>query len=338
MDLGDKYSQLCVLAGNGEVVEETRIRTTREGVDLYFQGRTAMRVVLEVGTHSRWVSERIARAGHQVIVANARRVRLIAENNRKSDQVDAELLARLGRVDPSLLAPIKHRGQERQQDLMVIRARAALVSARTKLVNSVRGQVKSAGHRVPSCSTARFAKLGAALPKELSAALRPLMESIGHLTEQIKCYDAKIRKLSEARVEIEPLQQIAGVGPLVALTYVSTLEDPARFRSARSVGPFLGLTSKKRQSGDSDPHLRISKKGDRYLRSLLVQSAHYILARGPDSELKRWGLAMAERGGKNGKKRAVIAVARKLSVLMYRLWVTGADYNPFPHAEQKQAA
>ena len=338
LDLGDKHCQLCVLDGKGEVVEESRIRTRPESLALYFQARRGMRVVLEVGTHSRWASKLIQEAGHEVIVANPRRVRLISENQRKSDAVDAELLARLGRVDPKLLAPVEHRNEERHRDLLLVRARAAAVRARTKLVNAVRGLIKPLGIRLPSCSTGRFSKLTDQVPAEYRTALAPLMETIGTLTKTIRGYDAQVMAKAKERPETAPLMQISGVGPLVALTFVSTLQDPQRFRSPRAVGAFLGLTCGRRQSGDSEPHMRITKTGDRYLRSLLVQSAHYILGgRGPDSALKRWGTALVERGGKNGKKRAVVALARKLSVVLYRLWSTGQDYRAFPNLPSEGA-
>lgn len=336
LDLGDKHCQLCVLDAAGEVIEQTRIRTRPANVELYFQARPRMRVVLEVGTHSRWVSKRIEAAGHEVIVANPRRVRLIAENDSKSDSTDAELLARLGRADPKLLAPVHHRSDRSHEDLVLVRARAVAVRARTKLVNAVRGLLKPMGLRLPACSTGRFSALLQAIPQELHTAIKPLMESIETLTTAIRGYDAKVAARVASRPETEPLLQVAGVGPLIALTFVATLEDPGRFRSARSVGPFLGLTSKRRQSGESEPHMRITKRGDRYLRSLLVQGAHYIMSsRGPDSALKQWATALAERGGKNGKKRAIVALARKLAVVLYRLWATGQDYCPFPNHPAK---
>jgi transposase len=338
MDLGDKYSQICVLDENGEVLEESRIRTEQGSIGAYFQLRSPMQVVIEAGTHSPWVSRAIEAAGHKVIVANPRRVRLIAENDQKSDVVDAELLARLGRVDPKLLAPIQHRTKEVQSDLVQVRARAALVEARVQLINSVRGLVKSSGHRMPRSSSGAFGKKAAELPAELREQLLPMMSGIEKLSEKIREYDQRIEALADiSYAETKPLRQIAGVGALTALTFVATLEDPSRFRSARSVGAFVGLTQRRHQTGKSDPELRISKKGDTYLRKLLVQSASYILGPfGPDSALREWGLALAARGGKHAKKRAQVAVARKLSVLLYRLWVTGEDYVSFPSRKTQE--
>ena len=167
--------------------------------------------------------------------------------------------------------------------------------------------------------------MAGAVPSELRAALVPVLRMIDELTQRIVAFEKRIEKLSKERYpETEVLRQVNGVGALTAFTYVLTLEDPQRFRNSRSVGPFLGLCPKQRQSGARDPELRISKAGDRDLRRLLVQSAQYIL--GPfasDSDLRRFGLALASRGGKSAKRRAIVALARKLSVLLHRLWVTG---------------
>ena len=340
VDLGDKYSAICVIGEDGEVQEEARIRTTQTGFERYFRLRSQMRVVIEVGSHSRWVAQQVAEMGHDVVVANPRRVRLIAESNHKNDDADAELLARLGRADVKLLAPIKHRNERVQNDLAVIRARAALVAARTLLVNSVRGQVKATGARLPRCSTECFHKRADELPEQLKESLTPTMTAIGELTAATRACDKRIEQLAtETYPEAAALTQVVGVASLTALTFVLTLEDPTKFRRGRSVGAFLGLTPRQRQTGSSDPQLRITKAGDSYLRKLLVNAAQYIVGPfGADTALRQWGLKLASRGGKNAKKRAVVAVARKLAVLLHRLWVTGENYKTFPNEASAAAA
>jgi transposase len=159
-----------------------------------------------------------------------------------------------------------------------------------------------------------------------------VLATIEHINAQIASFD----KALEAQVEKSPggqvLTTISGVGALTAMAFVLTLEDPSRFRRGRDVGAYLGLVPKQRQSGDSDPQLRITKAGDGLVRKLLVQCAHHILGPfGVDSDLRRYGLRLAERGGKSAKKKAVVAVARKLSVLMHRMWVTGEVYEPLRH-------
>ena len=249
VDLGDRTSHYCVLNEAGEVIVAGTLATTPKGIEEVFSRIPRCRIALETGTHSPWVSRQLTQLGHEVIVAHARNVRLIWESSRKDDRLDARTLARLARIDPWLLGPVRHRSAQAQIHLTVIRARAALVSARTALVNAARG-----------------------------------------------------------------------------------------FRS-RDVGCFLGLRPGRRNSGRSEPQLHISKEGDRYLRTLLVQGAHYILGPfGEDSDLRRWGLKLAERGGKNAKKRAVVAVARKLAVLLHKLWVSGEVYEPLRNNRKLVAA
>jgi transposase len=298
-------------------------------------------MALETGTHSPWVSWQLTAWGHEVIVAHAHNVRLIGESSRKDDQLDARTLARLARIDPGLLGPVRHRSAKAQIHLTVIRARATLVSARTALVNAARGLAKSYGARLPKCGSEQMNReIAQGLSQELREALDPLLTEIESLNQRIAEYDRRIEKVAkEVYPEAALLRQVKGVGPLIALTYILTLDDPHRFRCSRDAGCFVGLRPGRRNSGMSEPQMHISKEGDRYLRTLLVQGAHYILGPfGQDSDLRRWGLKLAERGGKNAKKRAVVAVARKLAVLLHKLWVSGEVYEPLRNNHKVVAA
>ena len=345
MDVGDKTSRYCVLGGDGGLQSEGSVGTTRKAMAQKFSGIKRCRIAMEVGTHSPWLSRLLSKLGFEVIVANARQVQLISASSRKNDRMDASLLARLARVDPQLLRPIRHRSEQAQADLMAIRIRATLVEARTGLVNAARGFTKAMGERLPACDTDSMGveKLEA-LPAELQQSLRPLLEQIEALTAQIKKLEGNLEQIARTRYpETQLLTQVSGVGTLIALTFVLTVEDRERFQKSRDVGCYVGLRPKQSESGESQPQLRITKEGDRYLRTLLVQGAHLILnRRGPDTDLKRWGLKLAERGGKNAKKRAIVAVARKLAVLLHRLWVCGEVYEPLrnsqPSKSSKQAA
>jgi transposase len=291
--------------------------------------------------HSPWLSRLLSELGHEVIVAHARNVRLIGESRRKDDRLDARTLARLARIDPELLSPVKHRSAQAQVDLTVIRARAGLVRARTSLINTARGLTKSYGQRLRGCSPRNMNREKAReLAPELRAALEPLLEEIESLSERIREYNQQIAPLAQnSYPEVELLKQVKGVGTLIALTFLLTLEDRHRFRKSRDVGCYLGLQPGRRNSGQSEPQLHISKEGDPYLRTLLVQGAHHILGPfGADSDLRRWGLKLAERGGKNAKKRAIVAVARKLAVLLHRLWASGEVYEPLRNSHQATAA
>ena len=331
MDLGDKTSRYCALDQQGELLGEGSVATTKKALAEKFGGIGRCRIAIEVGTHSPWVSRLLTALGHEAIVANARQVRLISESSRKDDKLDARLLARLARIDPELLRPIRHRSEKAQAHLMAIRVRAALVETRTGLVNTARGLAKAMGERLPACDADALdqAKLDA-LPAAIQETLRPLLEQVESLTEKIKQADHRLEQIARIEYpETQLLRQVSGVGVLIALTFVLTVEHHQRFEKSRDVGCYVGLRPKRSQSGQSQPQLPITKEGDRYLRTLLVQGAHLIMnRRGPDTDLKRWGVKLAGRGGKNAKKRAVVAVARKLAVLLHRLWATAEVYRP----------
>src|ERR1700730_18595972 len=339
--LGGRWSFYCVLDEASKIILEQKVPTTPEAMKQTFSRIPQSRMALETGTHSPWVSRLLTELGHEVIVAHAQKVQLITKSNRKDDRHDARTLARLARIDPELLGPVRHRSVQAQLHLTVIRARAELVSARTALVNTARGLAKSFGERLPKCGTQQVSgKLAEGLSAELREVLEPLLREVESLNERIQEYDERMEKIAkEVYPEVSLLKQVKGVGTQIALTYVLTLEDPHRFPKSRAVGCFLGLRPGRRNSGESQPQRHISKEGDPYLRTLLVQGAHYILGPfGEDSDLRRWGLKLAERGGKNAKKRAVVAVGRKLAVLLHRLWVNGEVYEPLHNSHKEMRA
>ena len=236
LDLGDRWSNYCVLDEAGEVLLEQKLATTPEAVKQTFGRIPRSLIALETGTHSPWL-------GHEVLVAHAQKVELITKSNRKDDRHDARTLARLARIDPELLGPVRHRSAKAQIHLTVIRARAELVSARTALVNAARGLAKSYGERLRKCGTAQVSReLAAALSVELREALKPLLAEVESLNERIKEYDARMEKIAtESYPQVALLKQVKGVGTQIALTYVLTLEDPYRFPKSREVGCFLRL-------------------------------------------------------------------------------------------------
>lgn len=338
LDLGDRFSQVVVLDEAGQVIEEGRVRTTEEALRRRFSGVARMRIALETGTHSPWVSRLLRECGHEVIVANSRKLRLIYENPSKDDRVDALYLARLARLDPALLSPVTHRAARAQEDLALLRSRDALVSARTGLINHVRGVVKSVGGRLPACSSRSFPKkVSQRVPEPLRLALLPVVEEIASLGDRIKKVDKQLEALcQEGYPQTKLLRQVRGVGPITSLAFVLTLEDPGRFQKSRTVGAFLGLVPGRKQSGGSDPQRRITKQGDESLRRLLVNASQYLLGPlGADCDLRRFGLRIASGGGKFAKKRAIIAVARKLAGLLHHLWRSGEIYEPFYQEKHK---
>lgn len=341
IDLGDRISQYVVLDDAGERVADGRLPTSAEAFEKRFGTMASKVIAIETGTHSPWVCRLLRRLGHRVTVANSRKLRLIYENRMKNDKVDAEYLARLVRVDPALLSPVEHRNEGAQHDVALLRSRDVLVKTRSRLISHVRGAVKSVGLRIPQCSVEAFVRRARPIvPAELSVALGGILSTIEQLDAQIAAFDRQVERLAkESYPDAEVLRQIPGVGALTAVAYMATVGDPARFAHSRTVGAWVGLVPGQFASGQSDPQQRITREGDTYLRSLLINCAHYILGPfGPDCDLRRHGEAIAARGGKNAKKRAVVAVARKLAVLLHRLWCTRAVYEPLWNARQAAAA
>lgn len=339
LDLGDRTSRIYEVDAAGERLAEATIGTTRQAIVGYFGRRPVCRIVLETGTHSPWVSRDLTALGHEVIVSNPSATYGPRRRRKRNDPLDAEFLARQGRADVRLLHPIAHRPLETQQHLAVLRARDQLVGARTQLINHVRGAVKSVGARLSRCSAEAFPKrVAPEVPAELAPALQPLVEVISDLTQRIRKADRQIAALVRNYPIAQKLQQPAGVGPLTALAYVLLVHDPARFQRSRDVGAYFGLVPRLDESSESRPQLRISKAGDELGRRLLVSAAQYILGPfGPECDLRRHGQAIAQRGGKNAKKRAAVAVARKLAVLLHRLWITDRHYDPDYNLNRRSA-
>ena len=331
IDLGDIESAYCVLDGTGEIIEQGSVRNERQALEARVGVGSPARVVIEASCQSQWMSRFLTSLGHEVIVANPRQVHLISKSDRKSDRNDARLLARLGRMDPELLRPVSTRSEKSATIRALLRARSQLVATRTRLVNMVRAETKVTGNRIPKCSAESFHRQARPhLPTPIRTALEPVLDVLAELQLRIVAYDKEIVRLSaEEYPEAQVLRQVMGVGPLVALSYVVTIDDPHRFSRSRSLGSFLGLVPRSFQSGDRNPQLRISKAGDGELRRLLVGAAAYVLRKSsPDCDLKRYGTRVARGESPRDRARARVAVARKLAVLLHRLWLTGEVYDP----------
>ena len=337
IDLGDKKSHICVLSGDGEVLERAEVPTTMVAMRRRFGKCEPLRIAIEAGGQSCWISELLKELGHDVIVANPRKLRMIYENDSKSDAVDAEQLARVARLDLKLLHPIQHRERSARADLNKARSRDLLVSTRTSMINHVRGVLKSFGARATGKAAPQFHTwIEDKLPSELEGALKPILATLCTVNEQIKVLDKEILRLTkDVYPEAQILQQIDRVGHHTSLRFILTIEDPNRIENSRDVGAYLGLVPKRRQSGNGDPEMRTTKAGDNEVRRHLVQCAQQMLGPfGKDSDLRRWGLELAARGAKTAKKKAVIAVARKLAVLLHTLWRTGEVYEPLRNANR----
>jgi transposase len=339
IDLGDRKHQFCILDEHGQILEEGKLDNTRVALAQKFMAVEPALIALEAGTHSPWISAALEEWGHSVLVANPNELAAITKSKKKTDKRDGRMLAKLARVDPELLHPLRHRSRQAQADFALIKTRHALVKARSALINQCRGLVKSMGQRLPKCAAECFhTKAPAAVPVELAEALEPLLRTIGELTTRIRQIEGKLEKLAEqpAYAELAKLKQPSGVGTLTALAFMLAVEDPHRFGHSRQVGAYFGLAAAKDQSGQSDKQCRISKEGNGLVRVLLILCAQHILGpKGQDCELRQWGLKLCERGGKAAKKRAVVAVGRKLACQMHALWLSENAYDPF-HAQSKR--
>ncbi len=333
VDLGDRKSLACVYT-QGRVVGWFEFAMTPEGVAGAFEGKGYARVALEAGAQSGWVGRQLKSLGYEVVVANPRKLKAISANERKSDRNDAQMLAKLLWADVSLLHPIQPRSEERVLALSVLKARDAAVVGRARLINTVRAMAKSLGVRLQRGSAEGFVLREAEVPDELAPAVAGLFAVLRTLNEQIAAYDDQLKQMVKVTFpEAQRLCQVHGVGPVTALAFVLTLEDPARFPNGRTAAAFLGLVPRRDQSGAIDRQLRISKTGSNLVRRLLVQCAQYILGPlGRDCDLRMWGHALISRGGKSAAKRAIVAAARKLAVLLFRLWKTGEAWIPFYNA------
>lgn len=340
LDVGDRRTHYCVADGARAVQARGSLATTKLALLETLQPFAGAKVFLEAGSQSPWMSRVLRAEGFAVQVVDPRKVELISKDPRKNDRRDAEMLAKMGAAIPEMLGNIHHRSEQAQAHLSIVRARDLMVRMRGMSVQQVRSICKAMGLRLPSASTGAFAgKVSELLPEQLLPALAPVLEMIKELTAKIRAFDRTLAATAKKHYpEVQHLQQVDGIGPVTSVAYVLSIEDPKRFARSRKVGSWLGLCPRSHASGDSNPQLRISKAGDPRLRRLLVQAAHRVLGRfGADCDLRRYGLKLAARGGKAAKKRAAVAVARKLAVLLHRLWITGADYEALRNSNQPAA-
>jgi transposase len=332
VDLADRVSAICVVGPEGEVVLRDTIATNVDMIRAWFSRGRYDRVVIEACTNASWVGWTLEECGQRVLVADPRSIGLIHKKSRKNDRRDAEKLARLARADEQLVYPTHLRSRERTEAMAEVRARAALVATRTRLVNTTRALAKMQGVRLSRCSPRGLGRMIEPLERTrptLFATLTPLVAAIDALSGQIHATDDRLNKLCARFAETRRMLQIHGVGEVTALTFALVIDDVNRFSRSRDVAAYLGLVPKQAQTGDTDPSMRITKAGDRYLRSLLVQCAKKILgAKGPDCDLKRWGSVIAARGGKRAKQVATVAVARRLAITLFALWKNDVDYIP----------
>jgi transposase len=331
IDIGDKYLQVCEIDAD-DVVTGGRFVSTESKLREQFEGRERRRIIVEMGSSTRWIAELLRSLGHEVLIVDPRRIKLISGSLYKDDKVDALTLALLGTEAPRLLKTVPLRDLEHQKALTLVRARACAVTGRTRVINSLRGMLKPYGYRIPKSATSTLVSwLNETLDAEILPLIQPLLGLLETSDIQIGRYDKEAKQLlPKLAPEAVRLCEIPGVGPITALYFAALIGNPERFRKARDVGSYLGLCRRRDDSGEHRSELRITKAGDRYMRALLVNCAAQIMGPfGKESDLRTWGLKKMGGGTRVEKRKAKVALARKLSVIMLTLWKSGASYDRF---------
>jgi transposase len=331
IDLSSKLSTFCILDAGGEVLFRGQVPTNREDFTRRFAPFVPAVVAIETGSQARMADDVLSGLGHTVVTANPRRVAAISRNIKKSDEEDAQLLARLVRMDPKLLSPVAHRSAKAHEGLSLLRGRDLCVRSRTAHINLIRGMAKGFEVKLITCDAEDFAEkiLPLVAGTQLGELLAPILMVLETLNKSIEEFDRKLTEFGEKYVPAaKSLQRIPGVGPITSLGFALAVDDPHRFPNQRAIGAYFGLVPRRDQSGDVDKRLGITKAGDALTRRLLTQSANRLMmTRAKDCDLKRFGERLMNSGQTN-RKRAVSAVARKLACQMLRVLKTGVAYEP----------
>ena len=341
LDLGVQKTHLCALDAAGKRLKQGSVPTTEDGLRPWTIAFPGARAVLETGAQSRWVEAFLRKCGWDVITTDAAHVAPELRNRgEKSDRHDAARLAELLRIGSAQLAPVEHKPEQFYRDYTVLMARRAAMQIQGKLINQLRGIGKAVGQPLPKCAPESFmGRAARSLSPDLAEATDGLCRILEAVKTAIRSYDAQVELIAERHVVTKRFRQIPGVGPLTAVAFALVVFRPERFKNADALSAYLGLTPRRVQSGPLDPQCRISKQGNGLLRTYLVQAANYILTHGKDCDLQRWAKAyIARGGGKNARKRAVVAVARRLATMLFALWRSGQDYDPLHNTRAAAAA
>ena len=330
MDLGNEKHAVCALDESGQILFRKDIDNKPEVLEPFFREHAGATVAMETGLCCRWISALAKACGCEAVVCNARKLSAIWQNQHKNDENDALLLAQLTRADRRLVHPVALRDDEHHEIVQIIELRAVAVAQRTQAVNAVRGLCKACGVFIPGCDASCFHKVAAdAIPRETAWKFRPMLRHLKETESLIRRYDKMLVKYAGAHFgeEVELLQTIPGVGTVTACAFVAFVDDMRRFRKARDAGVYFGLTPAQDNSRTQDKPKRITKAGNGIMRSLLVNATNYILRKSsPDTALKRHGMAICARGGKVAKRKAKVAVARKLATVMFAMLRSGKPY------------
>ena len=340
IDVSLEYSSVCVADASGKIVREAKVASEPEALIAWFGslGICLERIGLEAGPLSQWLYAALKRAGLAVELLETRHVRdAFKAMPVKSDRNDARGIAQLMRL--GWFRPVHCKSMEAQEVRAVLTARKLVQTKLLDVENSLRGILRGFGLKVGRTTKRSFA----GRIEELVAG-HPSLEGIGAallsvravLLREFNAFEKQVRLMARADPKARLLMSTPAVGPIVALTYASAIDDPARFKSSKHAGPHFGLTPRKYQSGETDRSGRISKIGDAAVREALYQSAHIIVTKPIKgcTELKSWAMRIAKRAGMS---KAKVALARKLAVVLHRMLVDNAPFNPIAKAARLAA-
>jgi transposase len=326
IDLHMRYSQIRLVGEEGQVLREQRVQTSAERLVEVFGGHGPMRILLETGTESEWVAQALEAAGHEVIVADPNYAPMYGEIRRKV-KTDRRDVAALGEANRRGWYRATHRVSRPQRALRQrLRSRRQLVQMRSGTIALIRSLVRQEGYRLAASSSERMpSRLSALeLPSALRETIAPLARMVETLTTEIAAVDARLATLAKADPIVGRLQSVPGVGPVVALTFRAFVDDIARFGGAGQVSAAIGLVPREDSSAERRHRGHITKAGPRELRSLLVQAAWACWRSKTSGTLRAWVERLA---GRRGKRIAVVALARRLSRILFALWRDRSVFN-----------
>lgn len=329
MDLGNKVHKIIGLNEHGKEVLRCEVENTKAAVEAFFKEHADATIAMETGTCCRWVSKLARLHCHDAIVGNARKLRAIWQSKQKNDWNDAHMIAALARASRELFHPVMLRDDEHHDLYQLIQLRDISVRQRTQTINAIRGMCKAAGDFVRKCDAQGLFRHLEYIPETQAWKFRPLIERLGAIAENIQQYDWLIQDYADAhfKTQVALLRTIPGVGLITSCMFVALIQDPKNFGNPRDAGCYFGLTAGQDQSGDKDAPMHVTKAGNTQMRKLLVTAANYILRdSSPDSAIKRYGQRICARGGKIARRKAKIAIARKLSVVMMSMLQSGESY------------
>lgn len=327
LDIGLENTAVCIMDQEGTILQEAMVPSDPDTIiqHLSESGLSFKRIGMEACPLSQWIFDGLVKAGFAAICVEIRHLKAaMSAMTHKSDRNDARGIAQVMRTGWFRSVHVKSRMS--QEARMLLTSRRMLVGKRGALESELRGSLKVFGLKVGKVSQKNFAARTLELVEDqpaLQAVVRPLLELRAELIKQLNTLHRMVLKAAKQDELCRRWMAIPGVGPIVALTFRTAIDVPERFAKSRSVGPALGLVPKKHQSGEIDRHGRITKRGDEMTRTMLYEAANVMLARGRFCSLKAWALKIQQR---RGFKRAKVALARKLAVVMHAMWVDGSDF------------